>query len=406
MEFGILGPLEVTAGGCPLAVGGARVRAVLAMLLVHANQVVPADRLAAELWPGQPAERALASLQVRLSGLRKAMRAAGMADRLVTRPPGYLLRVLPGELDAERFEALAAEGNAELAAGHADVAADRLDEALGLWRGPALADVDAAPSARAAASRLEEAHLGAVESRLEAALACGRHRELTAELEALTAAHPLRERLWSHRMLALYRSGRQADALRAYRELRQLLSGELGIEPGPELRELYVRILRQDRELDRQPGDDVTGKPQTRYVRCDDGVHIAYQVVGTGQRDIVFVPGLMSHLDLLWEDPDWAEFFWRLATLGRLILFDKRDTGLSDRAPGDMSLEERMDDLRTVMREPPTIRAGRDQRRSTPPWRRSPLTAGGRAQASSGSCQAVLARRARGSCSGGLSAWR
>ena len=249
VEFGILGPLEITAGGQPLPVQGARIRTVLAMLLVHANQVVPADRLTGELWAGQPAGGAAASLQVRVSQLRKALRPSGEAGRLVTRPPGYLIRVAPDELDAPRFERLARDGETALAAGDDALAVRRLDEALGLWRGPALADVDDAPFARAEAARLEERRLAAVESRAEALLACGRHRELIGELETLTAAHPLRERLWSHRMLALYRAGRQAEALRAYRDLREILTGELGIEPSPALRELEGRILRQDAAL-------------------------------------------------------------------------------------------------------------------------------------------------------------
>jgi DNA-binding SARP family transcriptional activator/pimeloyl-ACP methyl ester carboxylesterase len=365
MEFGVLGPLEVTAAGRPLELSGARARAVLAMLLVHANQVVSCDRLIEELWPGQP--RAADSLQVRLSELRKALRSAGEADRLVTRPPGYLLRVTPGELDALRFEQLAAEGNAALAGGDAATAARRLDAALRLWRGPALAGLDNAPFARAAASQLEEERLAALESRAEALLACGRHRDLVAELETLTAAHPLRERFWLHRMLALYRAGRQADALRAYRDLRAMLIAELAIEPGPELRDLHARILRQDPALDgsaasrARTGPAGAGQahagqaggaavPRTRYTQTDDGIHVAYQVLGEGEQDIIFVPGLMSHLELLWEDHETSAFFRTLSGLGRLILFDKRDTGLSDQAPGDMSLEERMEDVRAVMR--------------------------------------------------------
>ena len=361
MEFRVLGPLEVTADGQSLGLAGARTRAVLAMLIVHANQVVSSDRLIEELWPGQP--RAADSLQVRLSELRKVLRSAGEADRLATRPPGYLLRVTPTELDARQFEQLAAEGNAALAAGDAATAAQRLDQALQLWRGPALADLDAVPFARAEAGRLEEERLAALESRAEALLDCGRHRDLIAELETLTAAHPLRERFWLQRMLALYRAGRQADALRAYRDLRAVLIADLAIEPGPELRDLHARILRQDPALDRpaadrpgagqsagQSGGNQDAVPQTRYARTEDGIHVAYQVIGEGERDIVFVPGLMSHLELLWEDHETADFFRRLAKLGRLILFDKRDTGLSDRAPGDMSLEERMEDVRAVMR--------------------------------------------------------
>ncbi len=357
----MLGPLEVTAAGRPLGLPGPRTRAVLAVLLVHANQVVSSDRLIEELWPGQPADKAADSLQVRLSELRRMLRSAGEDGRLATRPPGYLLRVTPGELDARQFEQLVAEGDAALAAGDPVMAAQRLDQALGLWRGPALAGFDTVPSARAEAGRLEEERLDALESRGEALLACGRHRDLIAELEMLTAAHPLRERFWSQRMLALYRAGRQADALRAYRELRDVLVAELAIEPGPELRELHARILRQDPALDGPAADQASAGPdavpQTRYVQTSDGIHIAYQLVGEGERDMVLVPGLMSHVELIWEDRETADFYRRLARLGRLILFDKRDTGLSDRAPGTMSLEERMEDVRAVMQAAGSSRA-------------------------------------------------
>jgi DNA-binding SARP family transcriptional activator/pimeloyl-ACP methyl ester carboxylesterase len=359
VEFGVLGPLEVTAHGQPLPVRGARTRAVLAMLLMHANQVVAADQIIEELWPGQPADRASASLQVRVSQLRKALRSAQEADRLVTRPPGYLIRVAPGELDALRFDRLAHDGETALATGDAGLAARRLAEALSLWRGPALADVDAAPFAQAQATRLEERRIAALESRAEALLACGRHAELVGDLETLTTAYPLRERLWSHRMLALYRAGRQADALRAYRDLRAILVSELGIEPSLELRELEARILRQDAALTppaARPARGASGArsetepPPTQYAQSDDGVHIAYQALGQGELDIIVVPGLISHLDLWWEDPYAARFFRRLSSLGRLIMFDKRDTGLSDRAAGEDTLEQRMDDVRAVMR--------------------------------------------------------
>jgi DNA-binding SARP family transcriptional activator/pimeloyl-ACP methyl ester carboxylesterase len=353
VQFRVLGPLEATARGQSLQVAGARARAVLAMLLVHANHVVSADQLTEELWPGHPADRAAASMQVRLSELRRALRSAGEADRLVTRNPGYLLRVAAGEVDALRFEQLAAAGTAALAAGDASTAVQRLDEALDEWRGPALADVDA-QFARAEAGRLEETRLRVLETRVEARLACGMHRDLIAELQALSAAYPLRERLWAQLMLALYRSGRQADALRAYSELRSILISELAIEPSREVRDLQASILRQDPALGCPPGRDAHGNaevvPQTRYVQSDDGIHIAYQVLGEGERDIIFVPGLMSHLELLWEEPETAGFFRSLATFGRLILFDKRDTGLSDRSLADSSLEERMNDVRAVMR--------------------------------------------------------
>jgi DNA-binding SARP family transcriptional activator/pimeloyl-ACP methyl ester carboxylesterase len=372
MEFSILGPVEVTVSGRPLELSGARARAVLATLIVHANHVVAAEQLLDELWPLQPADRALASLQVRMSELRKVLRSAPdspSADRLSTRPPGYLLRVTPAELDSCRFTELTAAAAAAMAGGNPAIALHRLDEALRLWRGPALAGIDA-PSVRTEAGRLEELRLAALEARAEALLECGKFGDAIVELETLTAAHPLRERLWSLRMLALYRAGRQADALRAYRDLRAILADELAIEPGPALRDLHTGILRQDPALDRPAlGDQGVGHrgraqsaqsfpvPPTRYALTDDGVHIAYQVLGQGDRDIVFVPGLMSHLDLVWEDADTAGFYQRLATLGRLILFDKRDTGLSDRAVGDLSLQERMRDVQAVMRAVGSARA-------------------------------------------------
>ena len=352
MEFRVLGPVEVVRGGQVFAAGGARARAVLAMLLLNANRVVSAGRLAGEVWPDLEPDRAAANLQVRLTELRRALRTAGEAGRLVTRPPGYIFRVAVGELDVSRFEQLAAAGRAVLAGGDAAGAARLLDDSLALWRGPALADLGDLPFAGTERARLEGARLDAVESRLDALLACGRHRETLDELENLTAKHPLRERFWAQRLLALYRCGRQADALRAYRELRAVLAGQLGIEPGPELRQLEGRILRQDSQLGYRaqpsPADHDMARPVTRYVDSG-GIHIAYQVLGAGERDIVFVPGAMSHLDLLWEDPETAAFFRRLSALGRLILFDKRDTGLSDRAPADSPLEERMDDVRAVM---------------------------------------------------------
>ena len=215
------------------------------------------------------------------------------------------------------------------------------------------------PSARAEAGRLEEERLAALESRGEALLACGRHRDLIAELEMLTAAHPLRERFWSQRMLALYRAGRQADALRAYRELRDVLVAELAID-----RTGAARAARRDpariprwtaRRRTRARRADAV--PQTRYVQTGDGVHVAYQLVGEGERDMVLVPGLMSHVELIWEDRETADFYRHLARLGRLILFDKRDTGLSDRAPGSMSLEERMEDVGAVMQAAGSSRA-------------------------------------------------
>jgi DNA-binding SARP family transcriptional activator/pimeloyl-ACP methyl ester carboxylesterase len=352
VEFGILGPLNVSVAGRSLAIGGSRTRAVLALLLLKANRVVAADSLADQLWPGLARDRAAANLQVRLSELRRALRSVGEAERLETQPPGYLLRVDDDELDYRRFERLVTASRGALASGDANGAVEQAEMALGLWRGVPLADIDGGPFAGAERTRLEEEHAAALETRIDALLASGRHQETIGELETLTAIHPLRERLWHQRLLALYRSGRQADALRAYRELRSRLVEELGIEPSPELRELEARILHQDTSLlfrHVQPDRiDEALVPRTRYVDSG-GVHIAYQVVGGGEPDILFVPGLMSHVELAWEDPGTVAFYKRLAEMGRLIMFDKRDTGLSDRSPGDSPLEQRIEDVQAVM---------------------------------------------------------
>ena len=249
VQFAILGPVEVTAGGRRLGIGGPRARAVLARLIVAANHVVSAEALAGELWPDLEPGRAAAVLQVRVAELRRAFRHAGAADRLVTRAGGYVLVASSGEVDAARFDQLAAKGRALLAAGDAAGAAGCLEQALGLWRGPPLADAGDWDWARAEAARLGEARLAAVECHVQARLDCGASSELVAQLEALTAEHPLRERLWALRMLALYRCGRQAEALAVYQQLRTTLVEELGIEPSAELRGLHQQILAQDPAL-------------------------------------------------------------------------------------------------------------------------------------------------------------
>ena len=242
IEFRILGPLEVGARGQPLALGGPKQRTLLAALLVHANQVVSGERLIDVLWNERPPETAQAALQVHVSQLRKLLGH----DRIVTRAPGYLLRVDAGELDLERFERLVSEARG--ADGPAEAA--KLREALGLWRGPPFAEFAQQPFARAEITRLEELRLAAQERRIEADLAVGRHAQLLPELEALVRAHPYREPLRCQLMLVLYRSGRQAEALEAYRSARATLVEQLGVEPGPALRRLERAILDQDPELD------------------------------------------------------------------------------------------------------------------------------------------------------------
>jgi DNA-binding SARP family transcriptional activator len=232
MEFRILGPLEVVEGERTVDMAGAKHRALLAMLLLHANEVVSSERLIDALWEDEPPETARKALQVYVSQLRKTLGK----DRVQTKAPGYLLRVQEGELDLARFQRLAEEG--------------RPREALRLWRGPPLAEFASERFAQGEIARLEELRLTCFEERLEHDLAAGRHAELVGELEALINEHPLRERVRGQLMLALYRSGRQAEALEAYQGARRILVEELGIEPGRPLRELEKAILQQDPSLD------------------------------------------------------------------------------------------------------------------------------------------------------------
>ncbi len=246
MEYRVLGPLEVHNGQGPLPLAGAKQRALLALLLVHANHVLSRDQLIDELWGDEPPETAVQSLQVYVSRLRKLL----PAETLLTRPPGYQLAIEPAELDLHRFERLLSEGRDALAEGDPRRAATALHDALGLWRGPALAEFAFEPFAQAEIGRLEDLRLAAVEERIEADLALGRHADLIGELEALVAENPYRERLRGQLMLALYRSGRQAEALDAYRNARRALVDELGIEPSAALQRLEKSILVQDEDLD------------------------------------------------------------------------------------------------------------------------------------------------------------
>ena len=261
MRFCVLGPLEAYADGRSVPVGGGRQRALLALLLVHAGEVVSRDRLIEELWAGNPPPGASQSLDAYLSRMRRAFREAGAGDILATRAPGYVLHA--EETDARRFEALAAEGREALAAGQAGRAARVLAEALALWRGAAYAEVADEPWARAEAGRLAGLRLSAVEDRIEAELTLEHHAALVPELELLVSREPTRERLTGQLMLALYRSGRQADALSAYRAVRRSLVEELGLEPGPELRRLEAAVLAQDPalELPPKPALDLPPKP-------------------------------------------------------------------------------------------------------------------------------------------------
>lgn len=246
MEFAILGPLEVRRDGRAAALGGPKQRALLAILLLHANEVVSRDRLIEGLWDERPPAAAQRSIDSYVSRLRTQLGK----DRVMSRPPGYALRVEPGELDLERFELRVEAACTASSAGDPAGAVKGLAAALALWRGPALADLTFEPFARVEVERLEDRRLLAVEELNDARLALGQDAELVAELRRLVREHPFREPMLAQLMLALYRAGRQADALAAFQRGRRQLAEELGLDPGLPLRDLERRILEQDPALD------------------------------------------------------------------------------------------------------------------------------------------------------------
>jgi DNA-binding SARP family transcriptional activator len=262
LDVRILGPLEVVGDDGPVELGGPRRRSVLAALALSANSVVSIDRLAEALYGEEPPATAVTQVQRQVSDLRKELGAA-----IETRAPGYVLHLDPGALDLERFERLAAEGGEAFARGDHRAAAGQLREALGLWRGRALEDLVDESFAEAAAARLEDLRLAAVERRFEADLALGAHHEVVPELEALAREHPEHEGFAAQLMLALYRSGRQRDALASYRELRTRLVDLYGIEPTPALRELEAAVLRQDASLD-APAGAIVQAPSGAVLAC------------------------------------------------------------------------------------------------------------------------------------------
>jgi DNA-binding SARP family transcriptional activator/predicted ATPase len=258
MQVRILGPFQLEDGGRQITVGGVRQRAVLADLVLNANEVVPSEQLLLDLWGEESRPSAANSLQAAISRLRRVL----PPGRLITAAPGYELRIFPAELDVKQFEQLIFEGREALVARASAEAARTLDQALALWRGPPLADFRYEPFAQTEIARLEELRLTCLEERIEARLALGSAGELTAELRRLVSEHPLRERLHGQLMLALYRSGRQAEALEVYRDFRRTMREELGLEPLPALGELETAILRHDPVL--APGSATAGTPLAR----------------------------------------------------------------------------------------------------------------------------------------------
>jgi DNA-binding SARP family transcriptional activator len=314
VEFRILGPLEIVEQGLPLAVGGARQRALLALLLTRANEVVSTDRLIDELWGERPPKAPDNALQYHVSRLRKLLVSG---DAIVTKEPGYMIRAEPNELDLLRFERLVEEGQRS----SPEAAARLLREALALWRGPALADVAHESFAQPEILRLEELRLVALERRIDADLALGCAAELVAELNTLVREHPLRERLRAQLMLALYRSGRQAEALEVYRQTRRLLADELGIEPSPALHELEQAILNQDPEL--APRVDVVAPRQRAIMvvaddehRLDNLLALAEPLARRPARELIVARLLNDDGDLAAATQDLAKHRLRLTARG------------------------------------------------------------------------------------------
>ena len=374
MRFSVLGPLAVVDDlGVRVGIGGSKRRDLLLRLLIDANRVLPTAVLIEDLWRGDPPPGAEATLQSHVSHLRKPLGAG----RLVGDSGGYRLVADRHELVAAVFEDQLGEGRRLIESGQPAAAEVVLAEALAHWHGNALSEVADAEWAQHEAARLEDLRLLASELLLDAQLALGRHGEVASRAEMMVALHPLRERLWALLITALYRDGRQADALRAYGRLRSLLVEELGIEPSAELRQLERHILTQDPTIEahvsRSEPDNVGSSSRSecpplrakewgsvrdgsmldqrapiRYANAG-GVSIAYRVMGEGPLDLVWVPGLASNLEIDFESSSWCRLVQRLASFSRVMIFDKRGMGLSDRNVGAPTLEERMDDVRAVM---------------------------------------------------------
>ena len=333
MQVRLLGPIEVDAdGGQPVVLNAAKERSLVAALALAGGGTVSTDSLISALWGEEFPDAARKTLQTYVWNLRRAL----TSDHIVTEPVGYRLRISPDEVDVHRFRSLVREGDEALRSGRVARACETLAAAVGLWRGEALTGVGSHTGLAADAIRLEQEYLAAVEARIAADLAGGAHEDLVGELESLVTEHPFRERLWGHLMVALYRSGRQADALAAYQRVRAVLLDELGLEPGGELRRIEAAVLSH--ELGSMgnggaalgaPADSIRPSP-VRYARAADGVTVAYQSAGTGPIEILAIPGYIHHLDIWWNAPT-DRLVRTLAGMGRLTVFDKRGIGLSDR---------------------------------------------------------------------------
>jgi DNA-binding SARP family transcriptional activator/pimeloyl-ACP methyl ester carboxylesterase len=355
LAFRLLGALQVLVDDLDVTPKAPKERALLALLILNSPRVVSVDRIVEELWPTLEPERARHTVQVRMADLRKLLSDGRRESRLEFAAPGYRLLADREEIDEHRFALLVERGRAEYRRAEVISASVTLREALGMWRGEPLANVPMSAYLESEVTRLASTRIDAIEDCIDAELACGSHQAVALELERLVTEYPLRERLWRQRAVALYRSGRQVEALRACQEIRRQLADDLGLEPGPALRDIERAMLDQRPELDWTPPSEVSPaswpapqqQPPVRYARAPDGVSIAYQVAGDGPPDLIIIPGFTSHLDVWWE-PWSGRVARRLMTFARLIVFDKRGTGLSDRPP-ESGLEEWMEDTRVVL---------------------------------------------------------
>jgi DNA-binding SARP family transcriptional activator/class 3 adenylate cyclase len=368
MDIRLLGPVDVTVGPAPIEVRGRKERALLARLALDAGQVVPVDALIDALWGDDVPGTAAKMIQIQVSHLRKAL-PEGVVQTVA---PGYVLEVPKGDVDVFRFDELRRLGASALGS-DMETASRILGQALAVWRGPPFAGLSE-PFALSERALLEGRRLECVEDRAEAELALGRHSELVGQLTSIVSQHPLRERPHRQLMLALYRAGRHAEALDVYRSFRRRLGDELGIDPPAALRRLEEQMLRQEPELDvapaptpvrapsRPPARNAAppaaavrapvrfeGRPSDIRYAASGEASIAYQVFGGGDVTIAFVPGFVSHLEVLWEDPATARFFRRLASFARVVVHDKREQGLSDRFGRPPTVEEGVADIEAVL---------------------------------------------------------
>jgi DNA-binding SARP family transcriptional activator/pimeloyl-ACP methyl ester carboxylesterase len=345
----LLGPIESEGDdGRPRALNAAKERSLVAALALAGGSVVSTDALMWSLWGEDPPKAARKTLQTYVWNLRQTFGN----DRVVTDPMGYRLTLAANDVDVHRFRALVRAGDEARLAGDTARARTTLHEALALWRGDAFAGVAQHTGLAAEAVRLEQERLAAVEARIAADLAAGSPAdELAAELDLLVEQHPFRERLWGHLMVALCRCGRQADALAAYHRARTVLLDELGLEPGGELQRIHLAVLRHelrpsDEGFDAVPGGGLRPSPVC-YARTSDGFNVAYQVAGSGPLDILSIPGYVHHLDIWWNAPT-DQLVRTLTGLGRLMVFDKRGIGLSDR-PEEVGLDGWVRDAVSVL---------------------------------------------------------